>query len=173
MNPSTVVKIKLFLPLAIAVPLFIFSSYFQYISVHKLPIFNLYQVLHIAACCLTVYGLVNVIIQLNLKELDLYMSTFVWTFLLSLFSLVTIVELSKIRTEKLMSGDTIESVAVVQQITEHYGRWGNSELYHYSYSIQDETFWGYGNIENNPVQVGDSIEVLVSANEHSVHRLKI
>ena len=72
-----------------------------------------------------------------------------------------------------MSGDTIESVAVVQQITEHYGRGGKSELYHYSYSIQDEVFWGYGDLENNPVQVGDSIEVVVSANEHSVHRLKM
>jgi hypothetical protein len=80
-------------------------------------------------------------------------------------------ELNFERNEELMKQEVFEVNAKVVNIYQSKGRSSHTWYYVYTYQVNNEQYEAKGMLEYNPVQVGQNVKLLVSTQDHSVHRI--
>ena len=80
-------------------------------------------------------------------------------------------ELNFERNEELMQQEVIEVTGRVINIYQSKGRSTHTWYYVYIYDLNNVTYKDKGMLEYNPVKVGQKIKLVVSAKDHSVHRI--
>jgi len=80
-------------------------------------------------------------------------------------------ELNFERNEELMQQEVIEVTGRVINIYQSKGRSTHTWYYVYTYDLNNVTYKDKDMLEYNPVKVGQKIKLVVSAKDHSVHRI--
>jgi hypothetical protein len=94
---------------------------------------------------------------------------FLWLFVyIPAFFLAS--ELNYQRNEELMKQEVFQVRAQVVDIYQSKGRSTHTWYYVYVYNVNDMNYRDKGMLEYNPVKIGQELELVVSSNDHSVHR---